>query len=67
MTNDIVKKFKKNKKVKLSEFIPEIVDVAYVITLFISILELIQNKVISYEQEETFSDIDFTYLGDNHE
>lgn len=67
MTNDIVKKFKKNKKVKLSEFIPEIVDVAYVITLFISVLELIQNKVISYEQEATFSDIDFTYLGDNHE
>lgn len=67
MTNDIVKKFKKNKKVKLSEFIPEIVDVAYVITLFISVLELIQNKIISYEQEATFSDIDFTYLGDNHE
>ena len=33
-----VKRFKKNKKLKLSEFIPEIVDVAYVITLFISCL-----------------------------
>ena len=52
---------------KIKKFIPEIVDVAYVITLFISVLELIQNKVISYEQEATFSDIDFTYLGDNHE
>ena len=62
-----VKRFKKNKKLKLSEFIPEIVDVAYVITLFISVLELIQNKVINYEQEETFSDINFTYMGDTNE
>lgn len=67
MTHDIVKRFKKNKKLKLSEFIPEIVDVAYVITLFISVLELIQNKVINYEQEETFSDINFTYMGDTNE
>lgn len=67
MTHDIVKMFKKNKKLKLSEFIPEIVDVAYVITLFISVLELIQNKVINYEQEETFSDINFTYMGDTNE
>lgn len=67
MTHDIIKRFKKNKKLKLSEFIPEIVDVAYVITLFISVLELIQNKVINYEQEETFSDINFTYMGDTNE
>lgn len=67
MTHDIVKKFKKQKKLNLSEFIPDIVDVAYVITLFISVLELIQNKVISYEQEETFSDINFTYMGDSSE
>ncbi|WP_215493452.1 segregation/condensation protein A [Fenollaria sporofastidiosus] len=52
---------------KLSEFIPDIVDVAYVITLFISVLELIQSKIISYEQESTFSDINFTYMGDERE
>ncbi len=67
VTHDIVKKFKKNKKIKLSEFIPDIVDVAYVITLFISVLELIQSKIISYEQESTFSDINFTYMGDERE
>lgn len=63
MTNTIVKRMKKEKHVKLSEFIPDIVDVAYIITLFLSVLELIQGKVITYEQEFTFADIDFTYCG----
>lgn len=63
MTSTIVKRIKKEKTIKLSEFIPDIVDVAYVITLFLSILELIQGKVITYEQEFTFSDINFTYNG----
>lgn len=63
MTSSIIKKIKKEKNLKLSEFIPEIVDVAYVITLFLSLLELIQNKTITYEQEFTFSDINFKYRG----
>lgn len=63
MTNTIIKRIKKEKKVKLSQFIPDIVDVAYVITLFLSMLELIQGKLITYEQEFTFSDINFTYSG----
>lgn len=63
MTNTIIRRIRKEKKVKLSQFIPDIVDVAYVITLFLSMLELIQGKLITYEQEFTFSDINFTYSG----
>lgn len=63
MTRSIINKMKKEKNLKLSEFIPDIVDVAYVITLFLSLLELIQGKLITYDQKYTFSDINFTYSG----